>query len=59
MGKQDIFNSLNKTYYHYIGILFEKQKNLTRGIIIKGPLNSINSKHFKMNLRLSEGQKLN
>ena len=38
--------------------LYELQKNLTRGII-KRPSNSIISKHFEMNLRWSERQRLN
>ena len=45
--KQGNFNSVNRTFCY---ILHKKQKNLTRRII-KGPLNSIISKHFKMNLR--------
>ena len=36
----------------------EITKNLTRGII-KGPLNSIISKYFKINLRWSEDKRLN
>ena len=54
---QGIYNSLNKTFYSYIWILYKKQKILAKGII-KGPLHSIISKHFKMNLRWLEGQKL-
>ena len=47
--KQGILNSLNKTFYFVIWILYKKQKKLARGII-KGPLNSTISKQFKMNL---------
>ena len=45
-------------FYYYILILHKKQKKLARRII-KGPLNSIFSKHFKMNLRGSEARKMN
>ena len=55
--KWKIFNDLNNFFYCYIWILYKKQKK-QKGVI-KGRLNSTILKHFKINLRWSEGQKLN
>ena len=55
--KWKIFNDLNNFFYYYIWILYKKQKK-QKGVI-KGRLNSTILKHFKINLRWSEGQKLN
>ena len=57
--KARYFNSLNKTFYYYIWILYKNNKKCPTRDTIKGPLNSIIYKHFKINLNWSKGQRLN